>query len=520
MKKAVIIIPNWNGKNLLKTCLNSLRFQTSRDFEIVVVDNGSEDGSCEYIKKYFPEVILIKFDKNYGFAKAINVGIEKTSEKYLILINNDTKVNKNCVKYLIEAAEKHKEVGFVAAKMLNFYKKNIIDSAGDYIDVAGHANNIGLGEEDGEKFNKEGYMFLATGGGSLFRRELFEKVGFFDEDYFASFEDVDLCLRGQFAGFKGWYEPRAMIYHIHKATAARIKSQLEYLQFRNMTITIIKNFPTALFMRNFNWLRIILVHLNTIRYLSAKGFFLQAIMADSWVLLHLPKILQKRFKIQRNRIASDEYMISNFREKKLTPLSFLGKAKHRLYSKFSSPGEDYHRRQIEDWLKNNQDKISGVIWDVGAGLMTRDWIKQLGDYKTLNDTKYGNPDLVADLEDLRKFPSESVDTIICTEVLEHTPHPDEAVAEMRRILKKSGWIFLSSPFWWVFHGLDDYKDYWRFTHQAWEYLTRDYSYKKITKCALKKKSVNYFYKLIKEEVMFIPARGGEATTGYLCLAQK
>ncbi len=518
--EASVIIPNWNGKHLLRICLLSLRKQTLKNFEIILVDNGSQDGSVEYTTRYFPGVRIIKLEKNYGFAKAVNEGIKKSLGKYIVLINNDTEVDKNCLQYLVQAAHKHKEVGFVAAKMLNFYQRDMIDSAGDWIDVVGHASNIGLGEKDGEKFNKSGFVFLVTGGGGLFKREVFNKVGFFDEDYFAYFEDVDLCLRAQFQGFRGWYESKAKIYHIHKATAQKIKPFIEYLQFRNMTMNIIKDFPETLLKKNFNWLRILLVHLNTIKYLFSQGFALQAIKAEVWILWHLPLLLKKRFEIQKSKNVLDEYLISNFREKKIRPLSFLGRAAYNIRSKFFKTGEDYHRKQAEDWLKSHQDKITGVIWDVGAGLMKRDWIRTLGDYKTLNNTSYGDPDIIADLEDLSRFPNESVDTIICTEVLEHTPHPDKAVAEMRRVLKKGGWIFLTSPFWWVFHGLPDYKDYWRFTHQAWEYLTRDFSDREITKCAFKKESMEFFIKLVASEMMFIPAEGGEATTAYLCLARK
>lgn len=313
-----VIIPNWNGKKLLKVCLRSLKNQSFKDFEVILVDNGSSDGSLEYVKRYFSQIKTITLDKNYGFAKAVNEGIKRSLSKYIVLINNDTEVDKNCLHFLTEAARKHSEVGFVAAKMLNFYERDIIDSAGDYIDVSGHAQNIGLGEKDGPKFEKEGYVFLATGGGGLFKREVFDKVGLFDEDYFAYFEDVDLCLRAQFAGFKGWFEPRAKIYHIHKATASKMKPFMEYLQFRNLTQTIIKDFPAGLLKKNFNWLRVLLVNINTIRFLATQGLLWQALKAEAWILRYLPQLLKKRFKIQKSKQASDDYVISNFRPKKIT----------------------------------------------------------------------------------------------------------------------------------------------------------------------------------------------------------
>lgn len=318
-----VIIPNWNGKHLLKKCLTSLKNQTFKDFEVIVVDNGSTDGSLNYIRKYFSFVKINSLPKNYGFARAVNAGIKISFGKYIVLINNDTEVDKNCIQYLVTAAYKNKKVGFVAAKMLNFYQRNVIDSAGDYIDVVGHANNIGLGEKDGNKFNHAGPVFLATGGGGLFKREVFNKVGLFDGDYFAYFEDVDLCLRAQLKGFKGWYEPKAKIYHIHKATSRKNPGFLEYLQFRNMTQTIIKDFPWVLLKKDFNWLKILLVNFNTIRYLATKGYLWEALKAEGWILLHLPHLLYKRWKIQSSKKVSDQYIIENILPKKITLFGLL-----------------------------------------------------------------------------------------------------------------------------------------------------------------------------------------------------
>lgn len=318
---ASVVIPNWNGKHLLQTCLNSLKKQTFKNFEVVVVDNGSIDGSVEYIEKFKSQMSnlkCIKLDRNYGFAKAVNIGIKHSFSKYIVLINNDTEVDKNCLHFLVEAAKAHPKVGMVAAKMLNFYQKNVIDSTGDYIDVVGHANNIGLGEKDGHKFNTPGGIFLITGGGGLFKREVFDKVGYLDEDYFAYFEDVDLGLRAQMVGFKGWFEPRAKIYHIHKATSSKNPGFLEYLQFRNMTQTIIKDFPSALLLKDFNWLRALLVNLNTVRYLASQGHTLRALQAEGWILLHIPQLLKKRAAIRKSKTVTDQYIIENFRPKKIT----------------------------------------------------------------------------------------------------------------------------------------------------------------------------------------------------------
>ncbi|RJQ25094.1 glycosyltransferase family 2 protein [Candidatus Parcubacteria bacterium] len=325
MPKVSVIIPNWNGKHLLEICLPSLLKQTFKDFEVIVVDNGSMDGSVEFVKKEYHRFKIIELDKNIGFAPAVNIGIKEAGGEYIVLINNDTKVDKDCLKFLAKAAEDHPEVGMVAAKMLSFYEPEKIDSAGDYIDAVGHANNIGLGEKDGQKYNKAGNVFLVTGGGGLFKKAVFEKVGFFDEDYFAYFEDVDLCLRAQMTGFKGWYQPQAIIYHIHKATSAKNKSFTEYLQYRNMTMTVIKDFPKELFLRDWNWLKIILVNLNTIRFLATQGYIAAALKAEWYILTHLFELLEKRKKIQQTVAVTEEYIIENIRPKKVSIFGILKK---------------------------------------------------------------------------------------------------------------------------------------------------------------------------------------------------
>lgn len=316
--KLSVIIPNWNGKHLLKTCLTSLKKQTFKDFEVVIIDNGSKDGSNEYIEKYFPEVKLIKLETNIGFAPAINLGLKICVGEMMMLLNNDTEVDKDCLKNLVNTAEKKKDIGFIAAKILNFNNRKLIDSAGDYIDAVGHADNLGRGQKDNEQFNEPGPLFLATGGGSLFKREVFEKIGFFDHEYFAYMEDVDLCFRAQIAGIKGWYEPTAVIYHIHKATSSKNPGFTEYLQYRNMTLTVLKNFPRELFLKDMNWLRFFLVNINTIRYLASIGYLKEALKAEWFIIKTLPKTLEKRSKIQSSIKVPIEYILENVRPKKIT----------------------------------------------------------------------------------------------------------------------------------------------------------------------------------------------------------
>ncbi len=319
--KTSVIIPNWNGQNLLEDCLSSLRAQTYKNFEVMVVDNGSTDGSVQYIHSNFPGIKVIELDKNYGFAKAINEGVKKTLAEYVVFLNNDTAVDKNWLAELVKLIEKHPEVFSVNSKMLNFYDRKKIDGVGIEINEVGQAKSIGWDQTDIGQFAKEEYVFGATGGASLFRRNKFTKLGMFDESYFMYSEEVDLAFRAQFQGFKSIYCPKAIVYHKHKASSSKKPQHVEYWQFRNMYQTIIKNFPTAILLRRWRWLKILLVYFNTILYQLKNGYFWPPFAVTLWLIVHLPGLLIKRLEIQSGRRVEDEYIASFLKSK---PITFWG----------------------------------------------------------------------------------------------------------------------------------------------------------------------------------------------------
>lgn len=316
--KASVIIPNWNGKDLLEDCLASLSKQVFKNFEIILVDNGSGDGSLEWVKSNYPGTKVIELPKNYGFSKAVNEGVKKSSAQYVIFLNNDTSVDKKWMGELIRCADSHPEVISINSKILNFYERGKIDGVGIEINEVGQAKSIGWNEEDKGRYEKEEYIFGATGGAALFKRSDFIKIGLFDESYFMYSEEVDFAFRAQFLGYKSLYCPKAIVYHKHKATAKKLPQNIEYWQFRNMTQTIIKDFPTSVVFKKWRWLKIILVHFNTIFYQIKNGFFWPPILTDLWIVFNLPRILLKRKIIQRNREVSDDYIESFLKPKKIT----------------------------------------------------------------------------------------------------------------------------------------------------------------------------------------------------------
>jgi GT2 family glycosyltransferase len=252
MIESAVVIANWNGKKYLKDCFDSLLGQTYKDFRIVFVDNGSIDESIDFVRENYSETKIIRLEKNTGFAKGYNVGMAKALEneniKYVIVLNNDTKLDEKYIESLVDCANRHPEAASIQPKVLNFFDPERIDCAGILLSVDGVATNRGYREKDGKKYAEEKEIFGATGAASLFSRKALEKTKlshgeYFDNSFFAFYEDVDLAWRMRLVGFKSYYCPKAVVYHIHSATAGKISGFKAYYLNRNRFFTLIKNYP-------------------------------------------------------------------------------------------------------------------------------------------------------------------------------------------------------------------------------------------------------------------------------------
>jgi len=305
-----IVIPNWNGKRFLADCLGAIRSQTHPQIETIVVDNGSRDGSVELIKEQYPEVRLVAFDRNVGFSPAVNAGIRAATGRYVALLNNDTKLEPRWAEELVAALDAHPEVGSVACKMLKYDDRAILDGVGDAYGRGGLPNRIGHGERDDGQYDEPRYVLGACGGAAMYRRELFDDIGLFDEDYFAYLEDVDLALRAQSAGYKCLYVPTARVYHVGTGTTGSgFSSLVVRLTAQNNLNTIVKNMPT----------RLLLKFLPYIVYWQAYYFAAVVIRSGkvgAWAtglgtaLGMLPNMLKKRAEIASRRTASVDYLES------------------------------------------------------------------------------------------------------------------------------------------------------------------------------------------------------------------
>jgi GT2 family glycosyltransferase len=295
-----IIIPNWNGAHHLPTCLESLRGQTLRDFEVIVADNGSTDGSLELLARDYPEVRVLALGENRGFAGACNAGIRVARGEFVVLLNNDTEADPHWLEEVVAAFERHPEAGTVASKMLLFDRRDTLHTAGDFYRVDGLPGNRGVWQKDEGQYDAEAYVFSACGGSAAYRREMLEEIGLLDEDFFFSCEDLDLAWRAQLAGYRCVYAPRAVVYHKLSATGGGTTAS--FYDGRNFIYLLVKDYPGDLWRTYWRAIlkaqfRLAWEALRAWRGAAARAR-LRGMLAG---ILGIPKMLRKRRAVQQTR---------------------------------------------------------------------------------------------------------------------------------------------------------------------------------------------------------------------------
>ena len=247
MTKSTIVIPNYNGIKYIQACLESLYGGTVTDIEVIVVDNASVDGSMELVRDRFPQIRLIVNQENKGFSYAVNQGIKEAHTPYVILLNNDTQVAPSFVHELEKVMDKDKghRLFSASAKLVSLYDRDKTDDAGDYYCALGWAFARGKGKPP-ERYDQDCEIFAACAGAAIYRRELLEadKVGLFDEEHFAYFEDIDIGYRAKIHGYQNQFAANAIVYHAGSATSgSRYNAFKTGLASRNSIYIIYKNMP-------------------------------------------------------------------------------------------------------------------------------------------------------------------------------------------------------------------------------------------------------------------------------------
>lgn len=315
-RRATVVIPNWNGERFLRVCLPSLREQSFEDFETVVVDNGSTDASLDLISTNFPEVRTIRLPENRGFSAAVNAGIRASEAEFVALLNNDTEQDPGWLAALVRAAETHPEAGLFASKLLDYDDRGVLDGAGDALRLSGLPYRLGHGERDRGQFDEPGYAFGACAAAALYRREMLDRVGLFDEDFVSYCEDGDLSFRAQLAGYRCRYVPGAIVYHMGSASSGGKRSALATrLGSRNSLSLLAKNLPLPLVPHLLPFfLPGQLARLLTAAAAGTLRAHLQG-LSEAWRQRSLT--LEKRRRIQESRKVPDAYVRRLLRDSSL-----------------------------------------------------------------------------------------------------------------------------------------------------------------------------------------------------------
>jgi GT2 family glycosyltransferase len=311
---ASTIVVNWNGRSHLERCLYSLTEQSLRGCEIVVVDNGSEDGSVEWIRKRFGEQIaVVSHNTNLGYAAGLNTGIRVARGRYIFALNNDTEVAVECLETLVEAADRDPTVGACAPKILSYDNRTVIDNVGHLLYPDGLSRGRGRLEVDRGQYDRTEDILLFSGCAVLLRREMLADIGLFNEELFAYCDDTDLGLRAQLAGWRCRSVPGAVVYHKYSGSSAHYSPLKAFLVERNRIWVAVRCLPLPLLAISpiFTALRLGAQAIGVLTRRGAAGRFasersareLLIVLGRAWLagLRGLPQALRQRREIRQHK---------------------------------------------------------------------------------------------------------------------------------------------------------------------------------------------------------------------------
>lgn len=312
-----VIIPNWNGKHLLAECIDSLKEQTFSDFETILVDNGSTDGSVEFAERRYGAFLrILRNPKNLGFTGGTNVGIRAAQGVYMVLLNNDAVAEPTWLEELVKAIGNDLRVGMWASKVCSYFRKGQIEAVGELVYWDGLNRARGQFEEDQGQYETIEEILFPPGCGAMYRKAVFDEIGLFDEDFFAYGDDADIGIRARLAGWKCLYVPRAILYHKNSGSAGQYSPFKAFHVERNRLWIVVKYFPLSLLFLSvfFTFQRYMFQIYGALTHRGAAGKFtaLYSPSTLAGVLLkayasgfrYLPKMWKKRRSLKRLRKVS------------------------------------------------------------------------------------------------------------------------------------------------------------------------------------------------------------------------
>jgi GT2 family glycosyltransferase len=300
-----VVIPNRDGATprggltYLEMVLETLARQSFRDFDVTVVDNGSTDGSVEYLRERWPEVRVVELSDNSGFPTAINRGVHASRGRYVALLNNDVELAHNWLELLVAELERDPRVGFVTGKIMRYDERDVIEQAGHDFFTCGHFEPVGLDQRDVGDYDERRPTTIATAAAALYRREALEAAGGFDDDYYLYCEDGDVCLRMLLCGYSGLYVPEPKAFHVRGGTIGAQSELPRFCLVRNTLITQLKDMPASILLRSLP--KIALYQYSRLIAARKEGVARTTLRAYAAFVRTIPATLRKRRAVQRAR---------------------------------------------------------------------------------------------------------------------------------------------------------------------------------------------------------------------------
>lgn len=314
MTTAVVIL-NWNGKKMLERFLTSVTAHTQGDAEVIIADNGSTDDSISFLQEHYPQLRIIKLDKNYGFAGGYNLALEQVKADYYVLLNDDVEVTENWIEPVIAQMQQHPDTAICQPKLLMYDQRDTFEyagGAGGFLDKYGYPFCRGRMftslEQDNSQYNTPSEIFWASGAAMFVRADVWHKLGGLDNDFFAHMEEIDFCWRAKNAGYRVEYCPQSTVYHVGGGTLPKSNPRKTYLNFRNNMALLYKNLPK----HRLAWvmcLRIVLDYVAAIKFLLERKpkEFSAVVDAHKAFYKWLPELKKKRQSLKQQSKVSGMY---------------------------------------------------------------------------------------------------------------------------------------------------------------------------------------------------------------------
>ena len=315
--KVSIVIPNRDGATArdglvyLELVMGTLAGQSFRDFDVVVVDNGSTDDSVAYLRENWPDAQVIELGENRGFSAAVNRGVDAGRSPYVALLNTDLELSPDWLELLVGEFERDPRLGFATGKIMRHDDRGVIEQAGHDFYTCGRFEPRGLDERDEGQYDERRATPIVTAAAALYRREALEAAGGFDEDYFLYCEDGDVCLRMLLRGYSGLYVPEPMAFHVRGGTVGASLDLPRFYLVRNALITLLKDLPASVLARSLPM--IALYHWGQLSAARREGYARRVMQAYASFVRMIPATLRKRSAIQRDRAISPAELSSLLR---------------------------------------------------------------------------------------------------------------------------------------------------------------------------------------------------------------